>query len=336
MLYHVRTKFDLEQLKRVSNTLLRTEIRELLPSEVELVVDFHLRPYYGDEDETEGLYHSEAKAGTTAFHAYATLYARVRHKRYTLAVRRVTDGDTSREVLAEFLGLVSNWPIDVKAIFLDREFYNSGCLALLQAHNYAYVMPVVAWGRTIQSELDQGWSRQIEHSLSVSADDHEWTVDFPVYIDCTYQQGRYDEHGVARHGYAAEAPFIETPRQARYHYDKRFGIEASYRLSEQSIISTSTRNPPHGCCLWSSVSSSRTCGDTSTGSSSPHHDGVVDSSGGGHLPNLSTWSRGPPGGQFAFARPSRRTGHLTTDSSGSLDRDRLRLSGNTGRSAADS
>jgi len=59
---------------------------ELLPEQVEVVADLHLRPYYGDEDETDGLYHSEAKDGTTAFHAYATLYARVRNKRYTLAV----------------------------------------------------------------------------------------------------------------------------------------------------------------------------------------------------------------------------------------------------------
>lgn len=245
VLYHLRTKFDLETIHGVGTTLAQLEIEEVLADDVEVVVDFHLRPYYGDEDETDGLYHSEAKAGTTTFHAYATLYARVRNKRYTLAVRRVTDGDTSSQVLAEFFGSLDQFPISVKAVYLDREFYNSSCLALLQAHNYAYVMPVVAWGRTIQQELDQGWSRQINHSLSVSADDHEWTVEFPVYIDCTYQQGRYDEHGVARHGYAAEADFIETPREARYHYDKRFGIEASYRLSEQSLISTTTRDT--GC-----------------------------------------------------------------------------------------
>ena len=45
----------------------------------------------GDKDETDGLYYSEAKRGTTAFHADATLYARVKNKRYTLAVRRLTD-----------------------------------------------------------------------------------------------------------------------------------------------------------------------------------------------------------------------------------------------------
>jgi len=48
---------------------------------VEVCADLHLRPYYGDEDDTDGLYHSVAKRGTTAFHAYATLYARVKNKR---------------------------------------------------------------------------------------------------------------------------------------------------------------------------------------------------------------------------------------------------------------
>jgi len=63
-----------------------------------------------------------------------------------------------------------------------------------------------------------------------------------VYIDCVYQQGRYDENGVARHGYAADAPFIETPRDAREYYRKRFGIESSYRLARQSLALTSSRD----------------------------------------------------------------------------------------------
>ncbi|MDW7539547.1 ISH3 family transposase, partial [Haloferax volcanii] len=84
------------------------------------------------------------------------------------------------------------------AVYLDREFYDSKCLTLLQAHNHAYVMPIVRWGRTIKRELSEGWSRVIQHSLTAKLDGHSWTVEFPVYIDCTYQNGRYDEHGVAR------------------------------------------------------------------------------------------------------------------------------------------
>jgi len=243
VLYHLRTKFDLETLEQVGNTLLQKDILDVLPEQVEVVADLHLRPYYGDEDDTEGLYHSEAKRGTTAFHAYATLYARVKNKRYTLAVRRLEDGDTASSVLAEFLGILDGLDLGVKAVYLDREFYDSKCLTLLQAHNHAYVMPIIRWGRTIKQELSEGWSRVIQHDLTAKLDGHSWTVEFPVYIDCTYLNGRYDKHGVARHGDAADAPFINTPRDARYHYAKRFGIEASYRLSEQTIATTTTQSP---------------------------------------------------------------------------------------------
>ncbi len=202
---------------------------------MEVVADLHFDPYYGDKDETEALYSSLAKRGTTTFHAYATLYARVRNKRYTLAVRQLVAGETSSDVLSEFLELLDGLDLGVKAVYLDREFYNSTCLGLLYAYNYAYVIPVVKWGDTIKDELSSGWSRVIEHELAGK-------VTFPVYTDCVYQQGRYDEHGVARHGYAADAPFIETPRDARQHYRKRFGIESSYRLARQSLALTSSRD----------------------------------------------------------------------------------------------
>lgn len=97
-------------------------------------------------------------------------------------------------------------------------------------------------GDEITRELSDGWNREIEHDLTTSVGDHEWTVEFPAMIDCTYQNGRYDEYGVARHGDAADAPFIDTPRQARQHYSERFGIEATYRFSESSLISTTTKD----------------------------------------------------------------------------------------------
>jgi len=83
----------------------------------------------------------------------------------------------------------------------------------------------------------------IQHELTAKLDSHSRTVEFPVYIDCTYQNGRYDEQRVARHGYTANAPFIDLPRDARYHYAKRFGIEAGCRPSKQSITTTSTQSP---------------------------------------------------------------------------------------------
>ena len=71
VLYHLREKFDLASVERLGNALLQKDVLGILPEQVEVVADLHLRPYYGDEDETNGLSHSEAKRGTTAFNAYA-------------------------------------------------------------------------------------------------------------------------------------------------------------------------------------------------------------------------------------------------------------------------
>jgi hypothetical protein len=44
-----------------------------LSEQVEFCADLHLRPYDSNEDDTEKLYHSEAKRGTRWFYAYDTL-----------------------------------------------------------------------------------------------------------------------------------------------------------------------------------------------------------------------------------------------------------------------
>jgi len=58
-------------------------------------------------------------------------------------VRRLEDGDTTSSVLAEFLGVLEGLDVEVKAVYLNRGFYDSKYLTLLQAHNYAYVMPII-------------------------------------------------------------------------------------------------------------------------------------------------------------------------------------------------
>ena len=141
---HLTDQFDLESVEAVGNTLLQRDTLESLPDRpVEVCTDLHLDPYYGDEEETAALYSSQAKRGTTTFHAYATLYVRVRNKRYTLAVRQLVAGETTSDVLSEFLELLDGLDLGVKAVYLDRKFHDSKCLTLLQAHNHAYVIPII-------------------------------------------------------------------------------------------------------------------------------------------------------------------------------------------------
>jgi len=171
-------------------------------------------------------------------------------------------------------------------------------------------MPIVKWGETIQDELNSGWSREIEHDLAGE-------VTFPVFIDCVYQQGRCDEHGVARHGYAADAPFIDTPRDARNHYSKRFGIESSYRLAKQSLAFTSSQDAGLRLVMFVvslllpeqlAVSSLEVRGGAPPRGAA---------SGDGRSRSSVRWCCGQPGQRLVCAGLFQRTNHSTTGSSGS-------------------
>jgi len=77
---YLTDQLDLDTVEQIGDTLLQQDTVETLPDRpVEVVADLYFDPYYGDEDETEALYSSLTKRGTTSFHAYATLYARVRN-----------------------------------------------------------------------------------------------------------------------------------------------------------------------------------------------------------------------------------------------------------------
>ena len=127
---HLTDQFDLNTVESVRDTLLQRDTLGTLPDRpVEVCTDLHFDTYHGEEEEAEALYTSRAKRGTTSFHAYATLYVIVRNKRYTLAVRQLTAGETSGDVLGEFLELLDCLDFGVKTVYLDRGFYNSTCLS---------------------------------------------------------------------------------------------------------------------------------------------------------------------------------------------------------------
>jgi len=212
-------------------------------------------------------------------------YARVNNKRYTLVVRRLTDSDTTSAVLAQFLDLLNTFEFDVK-----WSTPTTASTTASVSHSYTRTTSRTSFrssgGDAIKAELNQGWSREIEHDPTTEFDGDGWTVEFPVRIGCMYKRGKFDEHGVALHSYTADAPFINTPQQARYLYAKRFCIGA-YRLSESTLISTTTG--PTRRMLFVVISLFyRTWGGSSTESTWRRPAGASVVSGGGRSKSSST------------------------------------------------
>jgi hypothetical protein len=125
-----------------------------------LAIDLNLQPYYGQAHRrAEELYRSQAKSGTTHFHAYATCYIVHHGRRYTVALTQVEKGTALIEVVKRLLQRVSRAGVRPNLLLLDRGFYSVAVIRYLQAARYPFIMPVIIRGRKASHPKGLGGTR---------------------------------------------------------------------------------------------------------------------------------------------------------------------------------
>jgi hypothetical protein len=215
-----------------------------------LAIDLHLRPYHGQPHcRPEEIYRSQAKSGTTHFHAYATGYLVKHGRRYTVALTRVEKGMALVEVLKRLLQYASRAGIRPSLLLLDRGFYSVEVIRYLQAARRPFIMPVVKRGRqptdprgpsgtrVFTAQKRSGWAR---YTLTNAAH-RRATVS--ICIHCRNWCGRRQRQGRQTLVYAIWGIRPPTTHWVYQVYRSRFGIETSYRQLGEACIRTSTRNP---------------------------------------------------------------------------------------------
>ena len=228
---------------------------EQLPTAVKhrrwrLAIDLHLRPYHGQPHHyPEEIYRSQAKGGTTHFHAYATSYLVKHGRRYTVALMGVEKGMALVEVLKRLLQYARQAGIRPSLLLLDRAFYSVDVIRYLQAARRPFIMPVISRGRpstdprgpsgtrVFMAQKHSGWAR---YTLTNAA--HRRATVF-LCIHCRNWYGRRQRHGRQTLGYAIWGLRPSTTHWVYQVYRTRFGIETSYRQLREASIRTSTRNP---------------------------------------------------------------------------------------------
>ena len=99
-----------------------------------LAIDLTLIPYHGrpfrDLDE---IYRSQAKSGTSHFHAYATAYVVRKGLRYTVALTGVKKGESLKDVVQRLLRQAASVGVRPRLLLLDRGFYSVAVVRYLQA-----------------------------------------------------------------------------------------------------------------------------------------------------------------------------------------------------------
>ena len=242
---------DRWELERRLNRALAADLpRSLIGTRQPLAVDLTLRPYHGEpfRDPAE-VYRSQAKNGTSHFHAYASVYL-VRHgRRFTLAVTWVTKGEPLAGVVRRLLRVARRVGLRLRYLLLDRGFCSVDVIRFLQAGRHPFLMPLPLRGRPADHPAGPSGSRVFatarrsgwgEYTLTNAAG-RRATV--RVCVKCRNWRGERGRHGRQRLVYAfwgIEPASVEWVRQT---YRTRFGIESSYRQANQAKVVTTTRNP---------------------------------------------------------------------------------------------
>lgn len=242
--YHLDKFEDMATVEQQLNATLQSRLPSKLRQKRQTIaIDLHLIPYYGNPGEIElpYIYRSQAKAGTTSFFAYATVYVICRHKRVTLGIHAVHRQETLVATVTYLLAMLTPLRIRVKRLYLDRGFYSVPLIRWLKALNIPFLMPAIIRGKTGGTrQLLVGRKSYATHYLLQSP--QYGSVNCQMQVVCTYYKGFKGKHGIQYSLYVVHRVTIAL-HQLHSHYKHRFGIETSYRLKNHCRIRTTTKNP---------------------------------------------------------------------------------------------
>jgi len=216
-----------------------------------LAVDLTLLPYHGQplKDLSE-IFRSQAKSGTSHFHAYATAYVIRKGQRFTVALTSVARSEGMAAILKRLLRIAAKASVRPRYLLLDRGFCSVEVIRYLHAARLAWLMPLTLRGRKPVHPQGVSGSRRFATWKRSGWDHYTMTntagrrVTFRVCVKCRNRRGERGRRGREALVYAwdgALRPSSHTWIQETYR--SRFGIETSYRQLNQARIRTCTRDP---------------------------------------------------------------------------------------------
>jgi Transposase DDE domain len=211
-----------------------------------VAIDLHYIAYYGQR--TAFVIGGPKKQGTKWFFGYATAVLLHKGRRYTIALCPLAPKTKPHEVVRTLLQQIAQNGLQIKGVVLDSGFDSGETFLLLQEQGLAYTVPLRRKGNTRnpRNRLFEGRQRQIRWAT--------WNVkDTPrqVRTRTILWKGARKTMLFAFQGWnSARARTVhqEAARQKGI-YQRRFGIETSYRQKNQAQATTTSRDPDYRLLL---------------------------------------------------------------------------------------
>lgn len=211
-----------------------------------LAIDTHFVAYYGQR--TPDVLGGPKKQGTKWFFGYATAVLLHKGRRLTIALCPLAPKIKPHEIVRTLLQQIAEKGLKIQGVVLDSGFDSGETFLLLQGRHLSYTVPLRRKGNTknARNRLFEGRHKQIRLA--------KWYVkDTPrlVQTRTILWKGGPRTMLLAFQGWnssRASTVHQEAARQKRL-YQRRFGIETSYRQKNQSQATTTSRDPVYRLLL---------------------------------------------------------------------------------------
>jgi putative transposase len=243
---------DRGRTQRALTRALREQARPYVPHHpVDVALDFHDIPYYGepiDPAHPQFVKTQESRGTHRAYH-YATLDLLLPNFRLTVSVRYLQERGHRRRAVERALEDARRCGVQVRRLYLDREFYEYDTLSWLRAEGYTVLTPMRLGSRQ-RKRWERGQRSYVtEHTLRDPRRRGE-PLRLRVHVIVRYQAGKKWNRRGAQYliyeviGQVTDDAIRDVPLHSTHSlYRRRFGIETSYRLLGQARAITTSRSP---------------------------------------------------------------------------------------------
>lgn len=239
---YLNEALPIEQLRQqeaqVNAALAESIPGSMVRTELEVAIDFHDEPCYGQQEALRAVPCSgKAKAGTTHFIRTASAYIIWRDVRLTLALRYVLPDETSLDILKFLLARLKALDFSFKVLYLDKGFASGPVIAYLSQQGQPAIIACPIRGKS-------GGTRALCQGPRSYRTNYTFTdgTQADLAMIATLVP---DKKGRRRRKWLA---FIAihldwSPQRVYRRYRRRFGIECSYHLLRTVRARTTSPNP---------------------------------------------------------------------------------------------
>ena len=216
--------------KLVEQNIKTLRKRRKLMTRVPIAIDWHDVMYYGDP-ETPIIVGTQHKKGSCYAYEYLTVSVLVDGERLVVAVLPITARSEVSDLTIGILLRIEQLGIKIRYVTLDGGFFNADTIRFLEVYGLKYIIHMPMTSKVKKMRLWKG--RKFVYTTNSHNRSKYQQISFDVTV-------AYDKRKKYTYLFATNMHYKDDT--ILHLYNKRWGIETSYRMCNQFLIKTTSKS----------------------------------------------------------------------------------------------